>query len=457
MYSLRKNLLQTCPLVEITLLHRAMRLELMSMCNLANSGNEEDFEVLLSRIRDFDIVFTSHSAVEDDYLFQAIAPPSLVESADQEHIDETIMMRTAEAAVLDCCRETRNQDEKEKRIQKAKVCLCELKEKLSEHMLREEDSIFPCLAKFTEQKLKKLVADVLGSRPADVLETTLRMQFKHLDNDHAQHLIGTMLKVTKKTNFEQWLRYKTLNKNLAWEHYEAKNRRQQQKHQHQKITFKHLDNDPYCPSFGWRAAHLIAPCCQKPICCNRCHNESNECDTLDRTAIHSMICARCAFEQPLAAVCIACHSRVADYFCDVCRHLDSTGTPLYHCPYCNICREGHGLGIDYHHCMECNLCVLLEHKDTHYCVQSSCQRIACAICNLPFFHSREHVDLLPCDHPKHSACCGSCTICATNAAADAETLLRTTSNMKFSPSTPAIPLVAGGNKNKKPRLALATT
>ena len=75
----RLELLRTNPLIEITLLHRAMRLELEAMCEAtralaaAPANDGAALAALRRRFRAFDAVFASHSAAEDDVVFPALA------------------------------------------------------------------------------------------------------------------------------------------------------------------------------------------------------------------------------------------------------------------------------------------------------------------------------------------------------------------------------------------------
>ena len=104
----RLELLRTNPLIEITLLHRAMRLELEAMCEAtralaaAPANDGAALAALRRRFRAFDAVFASHSAAEDDVVFPALAAcagRAVASHAAAEHIDEVALVAGAAAAL----------------------------------------------------------------------------------------------------------------------------------------------------------------------------------------------------------------------------------------------------------------------------------------------------------------------------------------------------------------------
>ena len=72
-------------------------------------------------------------------------------------------------------------------------------------MDHEEGEIFPLLAEIPERELKRMAGLVLGARPADVLELTIRLQVQHLEPALARHVLGTMCEVARGTRFRRWL------------------------------------------------------------------------------------------------------------------------------------------------------------------------------------------------------------------------------------------------------------
>lgn len=368
-----------------------MRLELESMCSLAESSG--DLQELTRRFRDFDVVFSSHSAAEDDFIFPALATRGALLNtarAAQEHQEEVLLFR----AVEDALREGKNPSSR----------LRFLKEKLSKHMLEEEDAIFPALSLFSDDELGRLVGLVMGSRPAEVLEATIRLEVAHLEAENARHVLSTMCQVAKNTAFKDWLECK------------FRNGFQPRAELNDKCVVA-----GQCPYYA-HAAKVVAPCCGQLVCCRRCHDRQEVCPVaMDARAVVTMRCDHCALDQPLAQTCVGCGARVAAYFCDVCKLLDSTRVPTFHCPYCNICRRGHGLGVDYHHCMSCNMCIALDHLFTHPCDRQDQTHRTCAVCSADVFKSFDHVTLLPCGHPKHANCqfqpdqvCAHCQLLTTD-------------------------------------------
>lgn len=352
------------PLVEITLLHRAMRLELESMCALAetlaygrNVGSvEAELLDLHRRYRDFDVVFSSHSSAEDDFIFPTLATrgsaPSFANMA-REHEDEVVLMRAVEESLANASLGGG--------LEMLARRLRLLKETLSEHMLQEEEAIFPALASFSQAELSRLVGLVMGSRPSEVLEATIRMEVTHLEPDHARHVLSTMCSVAANTHFKDWLNVK----------FGAGAQQRQLQNQHANPSLPSSNPNPAkkkrCPRYG-HTTLVVAPCCGVLVCCRHCHDEAKVCPVnMNSRAVSKMRCSSCETDQPLRESCFRCNSKISKYFCDVCKLIDDTEEPVYHCPYCNLCRRGFGLGVDHMHCMKCNLCVTLENMSTHPC------------------------------------------------------------------------------------------
>mmetsp|Transcript_14995 Transcript_14995/g.44728 ORF Transcript_14995/g.44728 Transcript_14995/m.44728 type:complete len:194 (-) Transcript_14995:18-599(-) len=161
----RKNVISSSPLVEITLLHRAMRLELESLCELARGlegagAGAPALPELRARFRNFDLVFASHSAAEDDVVFPRLASAAnrdVAAAAAAEHVDEAQLVDGAAAALDRAAREGVDAE--------TVSAVQSLKEKLTEHMAREEEEIFPLLADVPDGELRRMVGLVLGPRP----------------------------------------------------------------------------------------------------------------------------------------------------------------------------------------------------------------------------------------------------------------------------------------------------
>lgn len=362
----RNEIVASSPLVELTLLHRAMRLELEAMVKAAEQLEGEQRKAISSeavrsevwelerRFHDFDLVFASHSSVEDDFVFPTLATrgatPSFTQTAAVEHEEETQLMRSVE----DAFRRIRAGEDTALELLRSRLRI--LKERLSEHMLQEEEAIFPHLASFSSSELSRLVGLVMGSRPSEVLEASIRMEVTHLDPDLARHVLSTMCDVAHKTAFRDWLDFKFR------QHTFDRNRPRPP-----RADYVPANRGDACPHYG-HSTRLVAPCCGALVCCRRCHDQAAVCPiAMDQRAVTSMRCAACGLDQPIAEICSNCAIPVAAYFCDICKLLVDTNEPVYHCPYCNICRRGFGLGVDHMHCMDCNLCVTMENMSTHPC------------------------------------------------------------------------------------------
>ena len=171
-----------------------------------------------------------------------------------------------------------------------------------------------------------------------------------------------------------------------------------------------------CPHYGIET-RVVAPCCGATVCCRKCHDaDPTLCGTpMDPKAVETMVCASCGGRVPHGPRCGDCGARSATYACDICKLLDNSMIPTYHCPYCNVCRRGHGLGIDFHHCMTCNMCVNLDELPTHAC---STVQTDCAKCQGSLFNTSEGTRVLDCGHAVHARCVpidAPCSQCARGA------------------------------------------
>ena len=93
-----------------------------------------------------------------------------------------------------------------------------------------------------------------------------------------------------------------------------------------------------------------------------------------------------------AAECKHCATRMAKYYCKICRLWDNEDNrSIYHCPFCNLCRRGKGLGIDACHCMHCNACMHLSEFKQHTCRDLH----ACPICTESLFDSNQPYRVSP--------------------------------------------------------------
>lgn len=164
-----------------------------------------------------------------------------------------------------------------------------------------------------------------------------------------------------------------------------------------------------------RRCQLIGSCCNRPYVCRHCHDEAED-HRLEAAAVTDMVCMECGHQQPPAAECEACHTRMARYHCNICQLFDDeAGRDIYHCPFCNLCRLGKGLGRDVRHCMQCNCCMDLAEFKQHKCRDLS----TCPVCTEYLFDSNSPYRELPCGHFMHSHCFGqytrynyTCPICS---------------------------------------------
>jgi iron-sulfur cluster repair protein YtfE (RIC family) len=409
----RADLLKTNPLIEITLLHRAMRLELEAMCAaaraLAASAADEAPALanLRRRFRAFDAVFASHSAAEDDVVFPALAACAgrdVASHAAAEHIDEVALVDGA-AAALDRAAARGRCDAG------TVAALQDLKEKLADHMDHEEAEIFPLLASVPELELKRMVGLVLGARPADVLELTIRLQVQHLEPALARHVLATMCDVARGTNFRRWLD-RALGAAAAGPPAPAPPAAA-------AATAPPPPPRRRCPRHG-HAARIAAPCCGALVCCRRCHDaRPGECgQAMDARRVTDMVCAECGVRGPVGRRCASCAVPQASYYCGHCKHFDDSGAHTFHCPFCDVCRRGHGLGVDFHHCMRCNMCVDITQIATHVCTGAG---QACGACGGDLAATPDRVVVLGCGHPAHARCAAAappdrCLVCAPRTA-----------------------------------------
>ena len=202
----RLELLRTNPLIEITLLHRAMRLELEAMCEatraLAAAPANDGAALAALRRRSARSTRSSRATrrrrTTSSFRARGLRGARRGEPRGGEHIDEVALVDGA-AAALDAAAARGRCDGA------TVAALQDLKEKLADHMDHEEGEIFPLLAEIPERELKRMAGLVLGARPADVLELTIRLQVQHLEPALARHVLGTMCEVARGTRFRRWL------------------------------------------------------------------------------------------------------------------------------------------------------------------------------------------------------------------------------------------------------------
>ncbi|KAF7456165.1 CHY zinc finger domain-containing protein [Cryptosporidium felis] len=162
---------------------------------------------------------------------------------------------------------------------------------------------------------------------------------------------------------------------------------------------------------------IIAPCCEKEYWCRHCHNEDqeNQHGEVDRFKIKEVVCGKCGERQPVSNSCINsldngnsnhenCDvTQFARYFCSLCNLWDDKGIEknVFHCNECGICRIGGNES--YFHCKVCSMCYPISIKDTHRCIENSCNR-PCPLCLENLFHSIKTVSILNCGHTIHEEC-----------------------------------------------------
>ncbi|KAF6259803.1 hypothetical protein COO60DRAFT_1269829 [Scenedesmus sp. NREL 46B-D3] len=148
---------------------------------------------------------------------------------------------------------------------------------------------------------------------------------------------------------------------------------------------------------------LLAPCCEKLVCCYRCHDKANS-HRLPRHLLQEIMCNACRTMQPLdcGATCLTCDTVFAAYFCTMCGIANDDVPPqgYFHCVACGICRVG-SRG-EYFHCDGCSCCLMREVRHNHIC-RPNCLDADCPIClSGPLFDSQSPARKLPCGHMAHA-------------------------------------------------------
>ena len=166
-----------------------------------------------------------------------------------------------------------------------------------------------------------------------------------------------------------------------------------------------------------RSCQVRAPCCPPSTfhVCRFCHDESVSEHAIDRHAISEMVCMLCAQAgharaQPVGALCVDCGSRMAAYYCAVCRFFDDTpGRAIFHCQQCGICRRGSQ--DDFFHCQRCNCCYARSMRANHVCIDNVLEA-NCPICQVGNIgHIR--TTHLSAHHPAavtDPSCCACCVL-----------------------------------------------
>ncbi|KAK7208041.1 hypothetical protein BZA70DRAFT_224298, partial [Myxozyma melibiosi] len=153
-----------------------------------------------------------------------------------------------------------------------------------------------------------------------------------------------------------------------------------------------------------RGVKLQCSQCEQWHSCRFCHDEVEDSHQLVRYETRNMLCMRCLLPQPAAQDCRGCGTRVARYYCDICKLWDDDPEKsIYHCADCGICRIGEGLGKDFFHCKTCNVCMSIQLENAHRCIEHSTE-CNCPICGEYMFTSTMTVVFMSCGHSIHQQC-----------------------------------------------------
>ncbi len=148
-----------------------------------------------------------------------------------------------------------------------------------------------------------------------------------------------------------------------------------------------------------RNCNMVAPCCDKIVCCDQGHNESGHCPVkLDARNVFIVVCCTCKASQPVRNVCLNCNRSFGQNGCTSCRMWYSGDG--FHCNDCGVCRKGRRK--DWWHCPICNTCLAMKSAKEHKCLSSSNKN--CAMCGEDTHRSRKPSTKMSCGHMAHCDC-----------------------------------------------------
>lgn len=143
---------------------------------------------------------------------------------------------------------------------------------------------------------------------------------------------------------------------------------------------------------------IIAPCCNKVFDCLKCHNEKTD-HTLDKNQIKYIQCKQCKFTQVFSSRCIVCKIKFSDYYCRLCKLMDSSSQAFFHCYDCGYCIKGHKN--NYIHCKKCKCCM---NNIEHICIENRIDD-NCPICYEKYDDiNNKNIYLMECGHNIHYDC-----------------------------------------------------
>ena len=236
---------------------------------------------------------------------------------------------------------------------------------------------------------------VLGARPADVLELTIRLQVQHLEPALARHVLGTMCEVARGTRFRRWLD-RALGAAAGGAGGGARGAGGTGRAGGTGGTGGAAAAVP-----APRApARVAAPCCGRPVCCRRCHDaRPGACDrALDARAVTEMACRACGARGPVGRRSPSARRRrrVLLRPLPAPRRLRRAHVPL---PLLRRVPARHGLGVDFHHRMR--RAVRRHHAARDTACTGAAGR-ACGACGGDLAATPDRVVVLGCGHPAHA-------------------------------------------------------
>ena len=153
-----------------------------------------------------------------------------------------------------------------------------------------------------------------------------------------------------------------------------------------------------------RRCNLLAPCCNRVVCCHRGHDESGHCNTRlcgsARSTVNTVICTACQRAQPITRNLRNCRfpdcrASFGTYHCRRC--LIWTTGDAFHCDACDCCYNGKRS--ETRHCNICKKCYPLTSND-HPCTRYD----KCSLCERSFSSSQQRLHPTICGHAMHESC-----------------------------------------------------
>lgn len=151
-----------------------------------------------------------------------------------------------------------------------------------------------------------------------------------------------------------------------------------------------------------RNCNMLAPCCNRFVCCHIGHDEGPCPHKLNRADVQQLLCCGCHMILPVARSCRYCSRLFGQKSCLICRMWYSGDG--FHCNKCGVCHFGSEKLT--RHCNVCRRCFpTASGHSGHTCAPPGRDGSqVCVGCGGNTYLSRRPSTVMPCGHVMHTEC-----------------------------------------------------